>query len=142
MMSKEYQVGRRWVARVDHDADLLKYLEEFAAKHDIKTGYFTVIGAVKSGVIGFYDQKSARYEVVRFDHHMEIGNCVGSFSLRDGKTAVHAHVTFGDIAGHAYTGHLMEGTLIFAGELYATEMVGEPLTRAMDDQTKLALWQF
>ncbi|HEY3315241.1 MAG TPA: DUF296 domain-containing protein [Bacillota bacterium] len=142
MMVREFQVGRRFMARIDHDADLLDYLEEFAAKHEIKIGHFTVIGAVKSGVIGFFDQSDATYKNVHFDRHMEIGNCVGSFSLRDGKPAIHAHATLGDVAGHAYTGHLMEGTIIYAGELYATELLGEPLERAMDDVTKLALWKF
>ncbi|MHB8928838.1 MAG: PPC domain-containing DNA-binding protein [Bacillota bacterium] len=142
MMVKEFKPGRHFMARIDHDADLLKYLEEFAAKNHIKAGHFAVIGAVKSAAIGFYEQKSSRYEVVRFDRHLEIGNCLGNFSIRDGKPAVHAHITLGDEAGRAFTGHLMEGTRIFAGELWATEMPGDTLERVPDEVTKLSLWRF
>lgn len=142
MMVKEYKPGRRFMARIDHDADLLRYLEEFAAKNKIEMGYFEVIGAVKSGAIGFYEQKTWSYKTVRFDYHLEIGNCIGNFSIRDGKPAVHAHVTFGDESGKAFTGHLMEGTKIFAGEMVAVELLGDRLERVPDDVTKLSLWRF
>jgi len=142
MMVRQYRLGRQFVARLDHDADLLKYLEEFAARNEIRVGHFAVIGAVKSGAIGFYDQGDKSYRIVRLDRHLEIAGCLGNISLRDGKPAIHAHISLADESGATFSGHLMEGTVVFAGELWATELLGDDLERVPDDLTKLALWRF
>lgn len=34
----------------------------------------------------------------------------------------------------------MEGAIIFAGEAFIQELIGEPLVREFDEQTSLSLW--
>ncbi len=35
--------------------------------------------------------------------------------MKDGEIFVHAHITLADRKGRAYGGHLMPGTMVFAG---------------------------
>ena len=58
------------------------------------------------------------------DGPAEILNCIGNVSEFDGETFVHAHVALGLKDGTTKCGHLVEGTKIFAYELFVVPLHG------------------
>ncbi|KKM10819.1 hypothetical protein SY88_12135 [Clostridiales bacterium PH28_bin88] len=136
-----YQQGRKWVARLPFEADLLEALEHFAGKEEIKVGRVEAIGAVKKAVIGFYDQDKKEYGSLEFEEPLEILTCLGNFSRKDGLPKAHLHVTLSRHDGSTLGGHLMPGSTVFACEAVIEELVGPGLNRGYDPQTGLPLWE-
>ncbi len=133
--------SRRFIGRFSCHDDLLKSLTDFAGTSSISLGMFTVIGALKNIVLGYYDQKKRRYVTCfKLTKTLEIVSCVGNISLNEGKPFVHAHITVADHRAKTYGGHLMPGSRIFAAEYYIEELTGGTLARVDDRQTGLRLW--
>ena len=129
-----------FLERLPHNADLLHAIEGVFLRRGIRMGGFAVIGAVKNSVVGFYDQHKRTYKNIAFDETAEILSCIGNVSEVEGAVSVHAHITLGCEDGLARGGHLMEGTKIFAGEIFGVALSGEQLTRSFDEITGLKLW--
>lgn len=141
MKAQARQRGRSFLVRLPHDEDLLPTLKRFCDENNIAQGTVTVIGAVRRATIGYYDQEAREYKHIPFDQPMEIVSCSGNISLLEGEPFVHAHIVLADSEGKpAAAGHLMEDTIIFAGEAFVQELIGEPLVRKFDEQTSLSLW--
>lgn len=138
----EYQQGRKWMARLPYEADLLLELESFATIQKIRVGSIRVIGAVKKAVISYYDQYKKEYRTINLEEHLEILSCIGSLSLKDEVIKAHLHITLSRDDGSCLGGHLMPGTLVFAGEAMIEEFTGPDLLRIFDEQTGLPLWEF
>ncbi len=141
MGSKEFQTGRNFVVRGEHDTDLVVYLAIFAEENNISAAVFTALGALKDAKLGFYDQKRHVYGEIALPEPVELVSCVGNISLKDGQPFVHAHAVLSDEKGNARGGHLLGGT-IFAAEVHITELLGEILARKLDKVTGLSLWDF
>ena len=127
--------------RLPHDTDLLASIKEVFKKNNIRMGFFVAIGAVKCAKMAFYGQEDHAYHEFSVDEPAEILNCTGNVSELDGETFVHAHITLGLKDGTTRGGHLVEGTKIFACELFAIPLDGEQLRRSLDDVTGLKLWK-
>ncbi|MDD3012272.1 MAG: DNA-binding protein [Candidatus Gastranaerophilales bacterium] len=154
MLSKQYEIEKIIMGRLSYDADLLEELTNFCNKNNIKTGWISVIGAVKNIKLGFYDQKMHQYvypsdeDFVKSDFKKqnpelpdyEISSCMGNISIRDGKSFLHLHVVVSDRNGRCFGGHLMPGTIIYAGEFTIQVFKGEELVRGIDNETNLPLW--
>ncbi len=141
MKANEYKVGRIFLGRLPNGGDFLAAVQEFCENQEITLGVFYCIGAVKRANLSFYDQKNRKYMSFEIDQELEISSCSGNVSLKDGKPMVHAHAVLANDAGKTYSGHLMAGTIIFAGEIYLQELVGEQLVRGYDETTGLPLWE-
>ena len=139
-MMREYEIENVYMGRLAHGSDLIKSLTEIVKEKEIEAGKVTVIGAVKEAVISFYDQEEEEYNDKKFTERMEIVNCIGNISLKDGEPMIHAHIAFGDEEGNIFGGHLAEGTIVFAGEYIIEEYKGEAFTRSYDEVTGLPLW--
>lgn len=138
----KFSEGRKFIGRVPFQADLLDYLTGFAKDHGIRAGQVMALGAVSEAVVGFYDQHKRTYFNIPYHRHLEILNLTGNISLKDGKSFVHAHVTLSDEDGHAFGGHLMPGTTVFACEFIIHEYLTEQdLNREFDQDTGLGLWK-
>ena len=133
--------GRHFIGRLPFKGDLLESLEDFAAEKQVHAGWVNVIGAVEKAVIGFYNQQKRQYEHISFEQDLEIVNCSGNISLRQGRPVAHLHITLGDSEGRLFGGHLVPGTVIFAGEFFLQELVGPQLVRGFDGDTGLPLWE-
>ncbi len=140
MKGFEYLQKNIYMGRLPCGGDLLNSLTDFAREKNIRTGQVQVIGALQRAVIGFYHQDQRKYQSISFDKHLEILSLEGNISLKDGKPFVHAHITLGDEKGNSFGGHLMEGTVVFAGEFIIREFEGRDLSRVYDEETGLALW--
>ncbi|MFH0789962.1 MAG: PPC domain-containing DNA-binding protein [Pseudomonadota bacterium] len=140
MTGKGFQLGRLFMERLPYEGDLLKVLNAFCREEQIKTGYLSVIGAAKCGVFSAYNQGKQVYETVTLKEELEITNCQGNVSLLEGEPFVHAHISFSRADGQTLAGHLMEGTILFAGELVLREFLGPDRIRRKDPVTGLNLW--
>ncbi len=142
MKYKEYSKGRRFLGKLDYESDIISEIEKFAANQDIKTAYVNVIGALKKVKLGFYDQDKREYKDLNFEKPLEIVQCNGNLTQKDDKPKAHLHITLGDEEGGTISGHLMEGSVVFAGEVLFDELRGEELVRGYDEVTGLPLWDF
>ena len=133
--------GRIFIGRLPFEGDLLSSLTTVCLNENVQFGWLSVIGAVSSGVLGYYRQDEREYmECFNLEKGLEIVSCTGNVSLRDGEVFVHAHATLSDEQGRCFGGHLMPGTKIFVAEYHIIELPGEPLGREFDAETGLAMW--
>ena len=102
---------------------------------------FSAIGAVTSVTLGAYDHKQQVYVTYTKEAPLEIVNCTGNISLKDGNPMAHAHILLADMHGKTIGGHLFSETIIYAGEIDLLELAGKPLERAYDTTTGLMLWK-
>ncbi|MBF0531577.1 MAG: DUF296 domain-containing protein [Candidatus Omnitrophica bacterium] len=138
----EVKRGRAFIGRFEAETDLLEELNRFCRLENIRLGTAQVIGAVTRGRLGYYDQVNQKYiYCVELEKKLEIASCLANVSLKDGEIFVHAHVTFADLQGHCYAGHLMPGSVIFAAEYFIEELTGGILQREIDPRTGLMLWK-
>lgn len=136
-----FEAGRCMLGRLPHGKDLLKTIEEFCAQNSIQTGVFSIIGSVTSATLGSYDQNQQVYVTFKKEEPLEIVNCTGNVSLKDGKVAVHAHAVLADMNGQTIGGHIFSETIVYAAEIYLRELLGKPLEREYDSITGLSLWK-
>ncbi len=133
--------GKVLIGRLPTDGDLLEEMTAAVNQSGVRLGVFSVIGALRSVALGYYDQQTQRYvESVHLKEKFEIAQCCGNISLKDGNVFVHAHITLGRRDGTALAGHVMPGSMIFAAEYYIQELLGPDLVRGHDQQTGLSLW--
>ncbi|MDY6930392.1 MAG: PPC domain-containing DNA-binding protein [Halobacteriota archaeon] len=135
----EVKVGREFLVRMDHNADLLGSIIDLANSNEITLGIFTGIGALKEAEISYYDQARKEYIKNKLDGPLEIANLVGNISIKEAEIFAHAHATLSERSGKTYSGHFEKGK-IFACELYLRELEGPRLVRSYDDITGLSLW--
>jgi len=138
--SRQYEFGRVFLARLPHKGDLLESITRFCADNELGAGFVSAIGAVESATMGYYDQKAREYRTNSFDERMEITSLAGNLSVKDGQPMIHAHILLSKENGETVGGHLMSPTVVFAGEVFAVELCGEPLVREFDEPTGLPLW--
>ncbi len=136
-----FEAGRCILSRLPHGKDLIRTLEDFCVQNSIQTAVFSVIGAVTSATLGSYDQNQQVYVTYKKEEPLEIVNCTGNVSLKDGQVAVHAHAVLADMDGQTIGGHVFSDTVIYAGEMYIRELLGTPPEREYDETTGLPLWR-
>ena len=136
----EARAGRAWVGRLEKGSDLVGEIERFCAEWSINAAWVSAIGAVQRARYAYFEQGDRRYVELESDTHHEIVGFVGNISVRDGRTFLHAHATFADVAGECRGGHLLAGTVVFACEVTIREMTDVTLVRTLDEETGLSLW--
>ncbi len=140
MKGENFSPGRIFMERLPYEGDLLITLNTFCRDQGIQAGVFSLIGAAKVGAFTFYDQANKTYGPVVLKEDLEIVGCLGNVSLLEGKPWAHAHISFSRPNGETLCGHLIEGTILFAGELFLKELLGPPRIRKYDPVTGLNLW--
>lgn len=141
MFRSIYNYKRTFIGNIPKGKDLYEAISTIALQEDIRIGKLAAIGAVSEAVLGFYDQKTNEYQKIFLSSEHEILQCSGNISIKEGKPFVHAHIILGDKNGNVYGGHLMNGTKVFACELFIDEYTGEDLKREKDNSTNLFLWK-
>lgn len=132
--------GRTLVGRLATGTDLVAEIERTCAERGITAGEVTVIGAVRRATFAYYHQDERRYGELASETHHEIAGFVGNVSIRDDRSFLHAHATFGDATGSSVTGHLLRGCEVFAAEVIIHEWTDVALVRTHDEATGLAVW--
>jgi predicted DNA-binding protein with PD1-like motif len=140
MRRDSYRTKRTLIGQLPMGADLYDSISRICTEEDIKIGTITAIGAVSQAAVAYYNQSEKKYTPLKFEKHLEILNCTGNVSLKDGKPFVHMHATFTDTEGNSIGGHLTSGTVVFVCELAIEELEGKALDRQFDEKTGLNLW--
>ena len=140
MKARQYEFGRVFLGRLAHESDLTEAITTFCADNGLNAGFLAAIGALTMATIGFYDQNDRTYKTISIEEPLELASLTGNVSLKDGKPMVHAHVVLSRESGESVAGHLMSPTIVFAGEVFAAELRGEPPAREFDETTGLTLW--
>lgn len=141
MKQAEAKIGKIVFARLSENEDLLEMITEAAVKAKVSTGFFQLIGTLKTAKLGFF--REGKYETVEMKQPLEIVSCVGNISVKEGKAFAHAHIAVSDERGAVYGGHVMPGCLIgVTGELMLIQTKGIQLLRKFDAATKLSLLSF
>jgi hypothetical protein len=136
----EAKEGRSFIFRLEHGKGLLEQVKDVAERLGIRAGVFHAIGAVMKARLRYYDQEEKRYREIELNRPLELVSCLGNISTYEGEVFVHSHAALADEKGTVYGGHLAEGTIVFAGELYVKELVGIELRRKYDEVTGLNLF--
>ncbi len=125
------------LSRLEHGSDIMESIKRSASS--VNTGVFTLIGALSSVDLGYYDQKEHRYKQRSFEGAFEITSCTGNISIKDGERFVHAHISLADDEYKLIGGHLLGGR-VFAAELHLIDLDGA-VVREHDPVTDLFLWR-
>jgi predicted DNA-binding protein with PD1-like motif len=136
----EYRLVRTIVCQLPYGSDLLDEMTAIVRREKIILGRIQALGATVHARVAYYDQETKVYNPLEYPGGMEILNVHGNVSLRDGEPFVHAHILLGDPLGNVVGGHLLQGTKLFACELFIDVLAGPALERAQDPRTGLFLW--
>jgi predicted DNA-binding protein with PD1-like motif len=139
MKSTGSEVQRVIFARFFEGEELLESIAEVARQNSVDSGFFFVIGTLRSAVLGYY--KEGRYLPTKMRGTLEIASCMGNVSIKeDGEILVHGHIVVSDESGAASGGHVMQGCLVDAtAELVLVKAESGTLRRALDKTTNLHL---
>ncbi len=140
MSRDSYRTKRIFMGQLPSGSDLYESVTKICTEEDISVGRITALGAVSQAALAYYDQKKQKYLPITFKKHLEILNCTGNVSLKDGKPFVHMHATFADRKGQSFGGHVSPGTIVFACEVLIEQLEGKLLERKLDEKTGLNLW--
>ncbi|HSA07205.1 MAG TPA: DNA-binding protein [Candidatus Gastranaerophilales bacterium] len=143
MKANSYEIVKTYMGRIPYDSDLLEQINSFCIENNIKCGMANIIGAVKQAKIGYYSQYKQSYKTLEGENltgGLEIVSCTGNISIKDSKSFAHLHIILSNSEGIAFGGHLMPGTIVYAGEFIIQEFKGPDLVRSIDETTKLPLW--
>lgn len=141
MLIQDADLGRSFLARLDHGSEIISQITEIAREKQIEEATFYAIGALSRADLGCYDQASHEYHVYAVEEPVELASCSGNISPLKGQPFVHAHAVLGNGRGQVLAGHLVRGT-IFAAEICMQELNGRKLklSRTPDFITGLNLW--
>lgn len=141
-MAKIEKIKKIICLNLKKDSDLLKSIENYCTKENIKIGFLFAIGALKEAKISYYDQKKKKYFLRFLKKPLEIVSCLGNISLKNNKPFVHAHITLADRKNNTYGGHANEGCIVFAAECFIFQLEDNLLKRKFNEETGLFLWDF
>lgn len=131
---KYFVLGRTYVIRIDPGEKIIEKLTELCRRDEIRSGWFSGIGAVASAEIGFYDPVTKRYEKQIISEPSELVSLLGNISLKDNKPYVHAHAALADRNLMVRGGHLTEGVVSVSCEVILT-ITNDKLLRKLDQDT-------
>jgi predicted DNA-binding protein with PD1-like motif len=109
---------------------IIETLTRFCERKKIRAGSFTGIGTCRGAELGFFDGEKKAYRWKKLKGDFEITALAGNFSVLDGKSFVHAHITLGDRGFRAWAGHLKEAETLATCETVLTPLPGELLRKS------------
>jgi len=118
-----------YAIRLNPGDDLKTKLIEYTQEYDVKAGcVLTCVGSLDDVTIRVADGKTIK----KYKGQYEIVSLVGTLGLDD----VHIHMSFSDINGNVYGGHLKEGCKIHTtAEIVIGKLEHLVFTREYDEQT-------
>jgi len=79
---------------------------ELSRQHAIQCATFSITGAFLSSTIGSYDQNQQVYISSTENMPFDILSCVGTVSLKEGRSFIVAHIILSNQFGHVIGGRL------------------------------------
>ena len=131
-----------YVLSLDNHVEVAAAIAAFCAEKGILAGNIMGLGAVSEATFRFLDPSTLKYVDKTFTEQMEITNLTGNISQKDGKPYLHLHVTASRSDYTCVGGHLLEGTINGACELYVEAFPGVEIGRYADPDTGINLYKF
>lgn len=97
--------------------NLINSIIDHAKKLNIKSAYFSGIGALENPTLGFFDVKTKKYKQQNFSGFFELVSLIGNITTCEGQYIVHAHAALSDAEYKVIGGHLFEATIGLAAEI-------------------------
>lgn len=97
--------------RLDPEEKIVQSLLEFIENHDIPSGFFMGVGAVKDATLRYFDQQTKEFVEMEFVEGMEVTALTGNISTMSGEPYIHPHIVLGRRNFSTISGHLKEGTV-------------------------------
>ncbi len=139
MKIRELGISRMFFIKLEPNDDILDSLTSAVNENSIRTGFFTVIGALKTAYMGYYLLDQKKYNPITLNGNFEIVSCSGNVTLKDGSPMIHAHLVIADKEGRAFGGHLLSGCRIsVTGEVFLVE-AEQILNRTLEEPFNLSL---
>lgn len=131
------KINSDYVIKMDKGDDLVKEITQLCKNENIKGGYFTGIGAVSNVKLGWFNPVEKVYNIKDVNEYLEITSLVGNVGrLSNGDVLVHNHITLSDKNYNIIGGHLFEGKVSLAVEIFLRDL-GEELEKAPDEEFHL-----
>jgi len=112
----------------------------FAQRERLVAAPFTAIGAIESGLFGWFDKQYKAYRNLPVNEQAEVASLVGDIGLVNGKPAVHIHAVVVPSDGTARGGHILHATVWPTLEVFLTAYP-TPLMKELDPATDLELFE-
>lgn len=112
---------RTYVLVFDRGDELFSLLSDFAETMKLDAASFTAIGALERVNFGWFDWETKKYLYNAIEEQVELLTLAGDIASKDGKSAVHAHLSVAKRDGTAWGGHLKEAIVRPTVELVLTE---------------------
>ena len=100
--------------------EVMNGLLEFARQNQIRSGFFTGLGAFERVTVAFYDLEKKEYQHIPVNEQTEVMSLVGNIVLYEGEPKLHAHVVVGKRDGTAHGGHLISARVRPTLEIWLT----------------------
>ncbi|GMT48705.1 MAG: hypothetical protein IEMM0008_0244 [bacterium] len=136
-----FEIGRIFMGRFQMNDDLVKVLTQYCIDNKILMGHIQIIGRLLQANLSHYDPDKKTETRLSIKKPLIIQHATGNISLKDGLPVAHIHAVCTDLDGKPLGGNLEEGCIIFSGEFFLQELIGENLIRKYDESTGLYLWQ-
>lgn len=110
-----------WKISLRKGDEIMSALAEFARENHIREAHFTGLGAIDSGLLGWYDPAKHADRRIQIESEAEIVSLVGDITRgRDGKPRIHAHIAVASGSGEVTGGHLFAARISLVGQIYVT----------------------
>lgn len=113
-------------------------LGTFASENSLTAAGLTAVGGTREVTLGYFDPEINDYRSTTFSEQLEVLSLVGDIASKDGRPAVHAHLTLGREDSSTIGGHLQRLTVWPTLEVVVTETPAH-LAKTVDPETGLAL---
>ena len=104
-MEYKKEVGKI-IVRLDQGDEVISSLLKIIKDEKLQGGFISAIGAADEIEVGLYQVEKKQYVSKRFKGDYEIVSCLGNVSRKNSEPYLHLHMSFSDIDGHVYGGHL------------------------------------
>ena len=131
-------MAKNEILRLKKDDELISGIVSFCKANNIKSAWFTGLGAAQNAELGLYNLDSKEYTKKEIEGPLEFANITGNIALKDNDIAVHCHATLSDKNMIAYAGHVDKAIIGATCEI-VFRILEVSLTRKHDDEIGLNL---
>jgi predicted DNA-binding protein with PD1-like motif len=135
---KHVRNGGTWLLRLERGDDIVETLRQFVRAKNVRSGFFTGLGAAEQVALGMFDPVGRAYRKRLFKGDHELAALVGNIAWDGEEPVCHTHAVISNRRMQAFAGHLLSARVTVTCEI---SLVPGPRTarRRTDAVTSLKL---
>ncbi|HLG24695.1 MAG TPA: PPC domain-containing DNA-binding protein [Candidatus Nanoarchaeia archaeon] len=133
--------GNTFIISIGRGEKIIETLKEFCTSQKIKCGYFSGLGALDEAELAHYTVESRKYTSKLFKKPLEIISLNGNITNMGNKPYLHCHISLSDNKMNLIAGHLKEGKISAACEIFLVKLNAN-IGRTYNDSIGLNLMDF